>query len=90
MILGLSYSIYSVLLYCTISSFVDDSMMGKAYGLSAVFLNFGTVIFPPMVGYIKENTERNHGYFWTEVSYIGFTILALIINIAQYLRTKQK
>lgn len=52
MILGLAYSIYSVLLYTSLAHFVDDSMMGKAYGLSGVFINLGRVVFPPLIGQI--------------------------------------
>ena len=85
MILGLSYSIYSVLLYTSLAHFVDDTMMGKAYGISGVFINFGRVIFPPLVGQIQEDTtERSHGYFWVEISLIAVSVLAFIIDCAVY------
>ena len=84
MILGLSYSIYSVLLYVTLAHFVDDSMMGKAYGISGVFLNFGRVIFPPLIGKIQEDSELSHGYFWVEICFVAVSILAFIINCIVY------
>ena len=90
MILGLSYSIYSVLLYTSLAHFVDESMMGKAYGISGVFINLGRVIFPPLVGKIQEDTERSHGYFWVEISLIAVSFLAFIINCAVFSSLKKQ
>jgi nitrate/nitrite transporter NarK len=65
-------------------------MIGTAYGLSGVFLNFGRVIFPPMVGYIQENTVKNHGYFWTEISFMLVSTVALCIEVFIYLSVKKE
>lgn len=84
MFLGLAYSIYSVLLYCSLAHFVDESMMGKAYGTVGVFLNFGRVVFPPFIGSLQEDTERSHGYFWVEMCLIAVSVIAFIINCTVY------
>lgn len=90
MILGLSYSIYSVLLYTAVANFVDESMIGKAYGMSSVFINLGRVIFPPLIGYIQNNTELKHGYFWVEISFMAVSITALCINTFIFISLSSK
>jgi MFS family permease len=89
-ILGFCYSVYSVLLFTSLATFVDHSMLGTAYGISAVFHNLGRVIFAPIVGYIQENTTRQHGYFWTEVSFVLVSALSLVINLYVYFDLKKE
>ena len=76
MILGLSYSIYSVVLFCTIADFAEESMLGKAYALNGVFVNLGRVIFAPIVGKMMES-----GFQHVETSFVGVSLIALCINI---------
>ena len=59
MVLGASYYIYSVLLFTTIALYVDEDIIGKAFGTVNLFLNLGRVVFPPIVGKLIE-----YGYFW--------------------------
>jgi nitrate/nitrite transporter NarK len=89
MILGFCYSTYSILLFSNLPKIVDSSLLGTAYGIGGVFLNLISVIVPPLIGDIKDNTQKNHGYFWTEVSFIFFAALAFFINVYIYLSIRK-
>jgi MFS family permease len=89
MVLGVAYSIFSVILYMKLPTLVDHSMMGTAMGITGVLLNLISVIIPPLIGKIKDSTQKNHGYFWTEVAFVFFSTVPLIINMFIYLSVKK-
>lgn len=51
-LLGLAYSTYSVVLWGSIPYMVEARTLGTAFGICTVFQNFGTLIAPPILGYI--------------------------------------
>lgn len=51
-IMGVTYSIYSVILFPSIAYYVEPNMMGKAYGINTVFNNFVRVGVTPLLGWV--------------------------------------
>tara|TARA_B110000285_G_C14621089_1_gene379170 strand:+ start:143 stop:535 length:393 start_codon:yes stop_codon:yes gene_type:complete len=54
--LGVSYSVSSVVLYPQIALNCDANVLGTAYGITSVLVNAGNAIMAPIMGYIEENT----------------------------------
>lgn len=88
--MGVTYSIFSVLLYPTIAYFVDENMMGKAYGLCTIFTNMNRVLVLPLIGKVQQNTTEKHGYFWQEVCFMGFALTALVLNVYIWIAAKKR
>jgi hypothetical protein len=54
--LGVSYSISSVVLYPQIALNCDANVLGTAFGITSVLVNIGNAVISPIMGYIEENT----------------------------------
>lgn len=68
-LLGLGYSIYVTVYWAAISYIVEPKLIGTAFGTTYAVSNFGLVIVPIFVGYLQDNTTKDHGYFW-----VSFTL----------------
>lgn len=55
-LLGISYSISSTVLYPQISLICDENVVGTAYGILAVLCNIGNAILSPVMGIVEEST----------------------------------
>lgn len=77
-LLGLGYCTNSVILYPLVSLLVPPQILGTAYGFQSVVQNFATITVPPLIGAIKDNTEKMHGYFWTELFFIFFSVFPIV------------
>jgi MFS family permease len=76
-LLGISYSTYSAILWANVALVVPEKTFGTAYGLLAVIQNVGSTVAPYIVGYINDSTTTQHGYFWSEIFFIAVSLLAL-------------
>jgi len=56
-LLGLSYTTYAVVLWGSLPYMVEARTLGTAFGICTSFQNFGTVIAPPIIGWINQETE---------------------------------
>jgi len=80
--LGVSYSVSSVVLYPQIALNCDANVLGTAYGITSVLVNIGSAIISPVMGYIEENTEKyDHGFFWIYAMFLCVAIAALTCNL---------
>ena len=43
--------------------------------------NFGTLVTPPIVGSIHDNTSKSHGYFYVEVFFISISLIVVALLI---------
>jgi len=50
--LGISYTSYAVVLWGSIPYLVEGRVLGTAFGIFSSMYNLGTVISPPLEGYI--------------------------------------
>lgn len=80
-LLGISYSVYAVAQWGSLPYIVEARTLGTAFGIVNVFENIGTVLAPPILGLIQENTEKDHGYFWVEIFFTFIACLSLFFNI---------
>jgi sugar phosphate permease len=80
--LGVSYSVSSVVLYPQIAINCDANVLGTAYGITSVLVNLGNAIISPVMGYIEENTqEHDHGFFWVYIMFLIVAIAAFLCNL---------
>ena len=63
-VLGFGYAISVTTVWSSIAYTIDSSVLGTANGAVCCAGNIGLVAFPIIVGALKENTERDHGYYW--------------------------
>ena len=84
--LGLSYSTYAVVLWGSIPYMVEARTLGTAFGICTVFQNLGTVIAPPVMGYIQDSTVDNpYGtYFYVEIFFTIVSTAAFCLNLWVY------
>lgn len=89
---GLAYSTYAVVLWGNIAFFVEEKFLGTAYGILTVITNTGTALVPPLLGFIKENTEDyGQGYMFVEVFFIACSVIQLLLNLwVQVLAKREK
>ena len=81
-LLGISYSISSTVLYPQISLVCDPNVVGTAYGILAVLCNIGNAILGPVMGIVEESTLKYaHGFFWIEVMFLVLSVLTSVCNI---------
>ena len=55
-LLGISYSVSSTILYPQLSLVCDDNVVGTAYGILSVLCNIGNAILSPVMGIVEETT----------------------------------
>ena len=80
--LGISYATYAVAQWGALPYIVEKKCLGTAFGIVNVFENLGTVIAPPILGWIEANTKENmHGYFWVEIFFTVVGALSLAFNL---------
>ena len=94
-LLGLSYTTYAVVLWGALPYMVESRALGTAFGICTTFQNLGTVIAPPILGYIIDYTKdmppkSQKGYFYVEVFFIIVSIMAFVFNFGVYLYDKKK
>lgn len=83
--LGVSYSVTSVVLYPQIALTCDESITGTAYGITSVLVNIGNAFTSPAMGFIEENTQTyDHGFFWIYAMFLVIGILAFLCNLLSY------
>lgn len=88
-LLGFSYSTYSVVLWGSFPYMVDERTLGTAFGICTAFQNFGSAVASPLIGYLTidpPNSRQNKqfyrvGYEYVELFFICISILGLIFNI---------
>ena len=84
-LLGLSYTTYAVVLWGSLPYMVEARTLGTAFGICTSFQNFGTVIAPPIIGYINTATaDINQGYTFVSIFFIIMSILAFVFNFGVY------
>ena len=76
---GLGFSILSTVFWAALGYIMDPSLLGTANGAVYSARNIGLVIVPIIVGYLKDNTQQNHGFFWVSV-FLGLLSGLGIIN----------
>lgn len=84
LLLGLGYSIYTTVFWAAMSNVVQGKSLGTAFGLSFSVSNLGLVIGPLVVGYIQENTEKDHGYYWVSVFLAILALIGFISGVIVY------
>ena len=56
--LGISYTTYAIVLWGALAYMVEARALGTAFGICASMQNIGTVISPPLEGYILKTTKE--------------------------------
>jgi MFS family permease len=80
-LLGLAYGTYAAVLWGSVPLLVNQNVQGTAFGICTVLQNFGTVITPPIIGWIEEETKYidGHGYTCVEIFFVCVSLLAVIL-----------
>ena len=63
-IYGLGFSLFNAVYWAALGYVVDSAILGTANGTMFSLRSIGLVVVPIMNGYIVENTDKYHGYFW--------------------------
>jgi MFS family permease len=50
--LGISYTTYAVVMWGSLPYMVEARLLGTAFGICTTFQNLGTLVAPPIIGYI--------------------------------------
>lgn len=87
LILGFSFALTSAVIWSSIALIVTKGS-GTAYGIITSFLDTGLVVFPALVGELKDNTTKNNGYFWVTIELIILGSLGMITGILLYFANK--
>ncbi len=58
-----------------------EKTLGTAFGILTVVQNIGSTVAPYAVGYLNDNTVAQQGYFWSEIFFIGVSILTFLCDI---------
>ena len=78
---GIGYSINVTVVWSAITYVLDKNIIGTAFGVAYCFSNMGLVIVPICIGYIQENTTKEHGYFWVSCFLAMLGIIGLFAAI---------
>ena len=78
---GIVLSIYTAVMWGSVSFIVPESQVGMAFGIVICLQNFGTTIIPVFLGYIHDTTVRLHGYFWVETVLSIFSLISLFLKL---------
>ena len=89
-ILGLGYSIYASVMWASIPYLVEPKTIGTAFGVTTAIQNLGLGVGPIVVGQIKVNTNRDHGYFWVTFFFVIMGIVGIISAIMVYIDDMKK
>lgn len=65
-------------------------MIGTALGINYVAINFGYCLFPVVVGFIQENTDEMHGFFYVSVFLAFLGGVGLATAVVSYILDIQK
>lgn len=82
-VLGFSNSLYLILNYSSIIAYIcDPKVLGTAYGITVIMQNVGLLVFPLIIGYIKDVTsDYFFGYYYVSVFFIFMSSMAFIFSI---------
>ena len=70
---------------------VEARLLGTAFGICTTFQNLGTLVAPPILGWIQVQTEDyQYGYGWVEIFFIIVSGLAFVFNCIVNLYDKKK
>ena len=91
-LLGFSYSTYSVVLWGSLPYMVEARTLGTAFGICTACQNFGTFFAAPIIGILTiDEDERigkpyyRKGYFWVSLFFIIISLFSLLFNfLAHY------
>lgn len=84
-LLAVGYSVYASAVWPCINYLVPSELIGTGFGLAYCILNIGLCIGPTVIGYIKENTIQDKGYFWISVFFVFTEILGTLVSIIIYI-----
>ena len=83
-LLGTSYSIHLAVFWAAFTYIINPKIIGTALGGVYASGNIALVIFPIVTGFIQENTQRDHGYYWVNVFLLVLAIIGLIAALCIY------
>jgi MFS family permease len=82
--LGIGFAIYSTVFWSGIAYIIPKGLLGTGFGLAFAFSNHGLIVGPLVVGYLKEHTEKDKGYFWVSVFLGAFAAVGVISSVILY------
>ena len=88
-ILGLGYSIYVSVMWSSLPFLVETKAIGTAYGVVTSIENFGLGVGPLLVGFIKESTSKEYGYYWVSFFFVMIGLIAILSGILLFINDKK-
>lgn len=82
---GLGYAFYTTISLVALANVVNEKSLGTAFGIFFSISYLRLVIGPLIIGYIQENTEKYHGYYWVSVFLAVIALIGLVSGISAYL-----
>lgn len=70
--LGITYSLFAVVIWPAIALVVDKKLIGLAYGLTTSIQNFGLAVFPVVVASIYTSSQS---YYFVWLIYLDYGVL---------------
>lgn len=84
-LLGVGYSIYGSAIWPCINHLVPEELIGTGFGIAYCILNFGQFFASPLIGYIKQTTTKDKGYFWVSVFFVLAGALGTLVSVTFYI-----
>lgn len=80
-VFGFAHALLVTSLVPSIRFAVDDSMISKAFIFFKIAENSGLIFTPILIGFLRENTERNDGYFSVNLALVLYSAISLVIGV---------
>jgi len=87
--IGIFYAAYAGIIWPCVALVVNEKLTGLAYGIISTFQNLLGVIYPLGLGYIHDNTQRSHGYYWTQITLTGVAGITFLLAIMLFVVDKK-
>ena len=88
--LGFGYSLNIASAFPSLPYITDENLRGTSFGLYYSLSNLNFVIFPIVVGLIKDKTRYQDGYFWTSFFLGMLGVLGIISGVFIYFIDKNR
>lgn len=80
-LLGIGYSVYASVMWSCIPYVVPKKAVGTAFGVTTAFQNMGLGAAPLAIGWLKDGTSPQDGYFFVSLFLVGMGILGILSAI---------
>lgn len=82
--MGMAYGLMAGTTWNVIVYLVKGQRVGTAIGITSCLVNIGTMVTPLVMGYLKDTTTLDFGYYYVSRVSLSLSLLALFISTVIY------